>query len=402
MTDHDENSKSDTARTEDELKGFPTPSGSGSEDHRSAQRRAAVEGATNRESSTSTPVGEQASPVQIGVASGVAGLVVGLVTGVLIGQMMGGEPPPEEPRAAAGPPPQASQAPTEIHDTPATSTANIEVDLGSPAATENLGDGWRAREPVDGRSVAAMIAPRATLTLPEKPSMESAQLIVVARATGVGPEDTLAVTPAVGGKVLPTWAVPPHWELLVAPIPRGTLPGDGVIVFESPQTAAGDGTAGPAFLVDWAGVRPPDAAAAVDLTSAEGRASLLEGFHLVEGAETNSPSVWSDGRRSRVGLVLNPNGGEYRLKLRGHAFHPIAPLSVEVRLNGDDVGELEVTNEPRDYPLSVPPGVLRPGANRVELLYPTSARPADTVKGSKDQRKLALNLSGLALAPTEK
>jgi hypothetical protein len=102
--------------------------------------------------------------------------------------------------------------------------------------------------------------------------------------------------------------------------------------------------------------------------------------------------------RSTVGLLLAPISGGYKLRIHAAAFDQLAPLTVQAVVNGKEVGSFEA-GELQEYVLDVADDVLTNGANLVEFRYPRAARPTEVVKGSTDDRQLAMRLYAIALTP---
>ena len=133
------------------------------------------------------------------------------------------------------------------------------------------------------------------------------------------------------------------------------------------------------------------------MATLEPRGSLINGYYGKEG-EGAQASTWSAGLKTRIGLLLAPLNAEYDIQLEGAAFGPLQPLDVEVIVNSKSVGIAKVDNGPR-YVFHAPPGAFRPGLNIVELVYPKTLRPSDSVKGSDDRRDLAIRIFKVAAAP---
>ena len=77
----------------------------------------------------------------------------------------------------------------------------------------------------------------------------------------------------------------------------------------------------------------------------------------------------------------------------------MAPVAVEVKLNGHRLGTLAIAEAIALHELAVPKEALASGKNQLELAYARTAQPRATMKGSEDARALAVRYDWLALAP---
>jgi hypothetical protein len=121
---------------------------------------------------------------------------------------------------------------------------------------------------------------------------------------------------------------------------------------------------------------------------------LINGFSNSEGQ-----SVWSHGLRSSVGVVMAPSPVSYRLTVRGRALAALAPLSVQGKVAGVDVGIAVFSAKMGESAWTIPANVVRAGLNELEFSYPNTARPAELDPKSRDRRPLALKFSRISLAP---
>lgn len=145
---------------------------------------------------------------------------------------------------------------------------------------------------------------------------------------------------------------------------------------------------------------PLESATLVDLGTRAARPYLAAGFNDDERCEPDT-CVWSEGSVSRVSLLVRPRPGPYELAFHAHALASLAPLPVTVTLNGHRLESALLGASFQVVTLSVPPGVLADGENTLEFGFTRTARPADFLPGSKDERQLAVSFDWLALEPVE-
>ncbi|HTV18900.1 MAG TPA: hypothetical protein VMG12_09520, partial [Polyangiaceae bacterium] len=112
-------------------------------------------------------------------------------------------------------------------------------------------------------------------------------------------------------------------------------------------------------------------------------------------------AVWSVGSSSVLGAALTPAPGPYRLGIRASAFPPIAPLSVGCKVNGKDVGSVELGARLDEATWTIEPNVLHDGVNRIEFSYPKTGQPAASDPASKDKRDLAVRFARFELRPNQ-
>ncbi len=130
-------------------------------------------------------------------------------------------------------------------------------------------------------------------------------------------------------------------------------------------------------------------------------AALVAGWGAPEvDPSTGEPFVWAIAGTATAELVLlgtDPTS----LELRCHPFawDGAPEQTVEITLNGRELGRVVLSNGVADYSLPVPGDALLAGRNRVELRFGRTGRPADHLPGSLDTRTLAAAVFRLALGP---
>jgi hypothetical protein len=210
--------------------------------------------------------------------------------------------------------------------------------------------------------------------------------IVRVEGTGAGRLQT-----AWDGQAIGTWDVASSWALVSSPIPASALAGEKHEVLLSPKGLPKDAV----LRFDSVAVLP----VTDDLhfeAATESAGHLVEGFAIPE-----SRFVWSNGQRSIIGGVLEPASGPYELTVRGSAYSPLAPISVQVSVNGKSVGSATVTKRPDDIAWQIPAGVLRAGTNQLAFEYSNTGQPSKLKPGSKDDRALAMRFISVNLAPRD-
>ncbi len=346
--------------------------------------RAAPKAAT---AATGQPVAEYKPLVNMAVAGG-----VGLLIGVLIGMNVQGDPPPSPAMPAASAPPRSPATAAPAATTRAVSSpAAVHFDLGPASTAAALGDGWKGKVRLQGRMVAVTTAPTATLNISKPLPTGDRWLAVVAKAVRPGADKPVAVTVTAAGKTIASWSLTSRWQLFASKLPTGLqIPRLQFAV----SGASTDDENGPAMAVDHLQVATLTRVGSADLSTADGRSRLLEGFHNVE----KNTLVWSDGLESTVAVMLDAVPGPYELSMRAYAYGALAPLDVSLTVNGKAIGGVSVGKKWMDHKVTVPAGVLTAGANRVGLTYPKTARPSDH-GATRDSRELAVRMTTLALAP---
>ncbi len=323
--------------------------------------------------------------------------VICLLVGVLIGMNV---------RDDAGPRIDAPVMKLSSHTPPSAPSAPAppsegHFDLGTPAGNKVLkGDDWRASSKrVDGRTVAIATGPNARLSVTQALPRGEAWLAVVAKAIATASDQALTVKVYASEKEVATWSVKPRWSLFAARLATGNAAkdlrwsiGGAAAVPEAAVSARGGDR--PAMAVDYMQIVVPSNAAALNPNSADGRSRLLSGFSRV--AKTGS--VWSDGKVSRIGLLIDPAKGGYELRLEAYGFANIAPVEVDILLGSRRVAGIALTKNKQNLSVAIPEDALLAGANEMTFKFAKSARPSD-FGSSTDDRDLAACFFEFELVP---
>lgn len=246
---------------------------------------------------------------------------------------------------------------------------------------------------VEGRRVAQMTS-QSKLVFRLTADSGRYGISAIARLTGAS---AATLTPVLDEHGLSPWALGETWGLHASVV-------DGSSLHESPGAkadmhellfAAGDLPAGATIEVESVSIAPLASRVSFE-TGPQSEAHWIDGFHRRERG-----AIWSRGLKSAIGVVIEPSKGSYQLKVRGRTLAGLGPLLVEARINEKDVGSAEVTTKVDDVIWAVPAGVLASGANRIELEYPKTGKPAAFNPSSRDTRELAFRISALELAPAD-
>ena len=143
----------------------------------------------------------------------------------------------------------------------------------------------------------------------------------------------------------------------------------------------------------------------LDFGTEASRSSLLAGWSLDETAADGASFVWATGASSSLEFVASAPG-PVALVFRAWPFHfETAPRqTVQLRLNGHDLGEVELDPSPKEYRVALSEGSLLSGDNRLELIYAYRRAPSDVVAGAPDDRQLAVGWDWMrfeGVSPTE-
>jgi len=325
-------------------------------------------------------------------------MVVGLLVGLRVNSETGAETPP---RASAAGRSTAKAKPSAAKAKP-TRRSTVALDLGAPGTRIELTGPWKPQHRLDGRRVALMTGRAGGMVVDFAPPDSGYVAAAVAKAVGVEAPQRLDVTVSLGGRRVAHWSLCSAWTLQVASLGDGPFR-DGKLAFELATSESDRSVEGRAearaVALDSLQVLRPQQAAHLDLGTAEGRSRLLSGFYQVEGVDSDQPTVWSEGLRSTLGMLLDPTPQDYRLGINAHAFHPVVPLRTEVLVNGRPAGEVVFGKERKEYTMRVPRSLLAVGANKIELGYARNSSPAKAMPGSRDARHLALRLAAVTLEP---
>jgi len=109
--------------------------------------------------------------------------------------------------------------------------------------------------------------------------------------------------------------------------------------------------------------------------------------------------VWTDGPAAAIVFHVLPGASDDELDWEARAYAPIAPIGVNLVMNGHRLGRMEVPADFRTGVVRVPRSALRPGVNVLELAPSATAQPSEVEKTSHDQRHLGILFDRMALRP---
>lgn len=130
--------------------------------------------------------------------------------------------------------------------------------------------------------------------------------------------------------------------------------------------------------------------ARLELGTPEARGHLVKGWGQDERDDVRT-YTWGLGPASSFELLL-VDVADSRLTLEGRAydFEGASPQTVDVVVNGAEIGRLTIGADFARHPIDVAAQHLRTGSNHFELRYGRYDRPKDVVEGANDDRPLAV------------
>jgi hypothetical protein len=245
--------------------------------------------------------------------------------------------------------------------------------------------GWQTTNE-DGRTVARLTEPKATVQFALAPVPGDYVLTGVARAKGA---KSTKLTPTLNGKALPAWNVTDEWSMYTSKVPKDLLGAEK----DELALAAGTAKEPAAIELDSVALLPVTDRATIELGAPLG-GHLIDGFYRVERGKVR----WSRGKKSLLGVVLAPGKGPYTLEIQGSGFPPISPVSTTVTINGKPVGSASFAKKFGAATWEIPAGVLLSGLNRIELSYEKSGQPKAFGK-SEDDRDIAVRIERVIISP---
>lgn len=267
-------------------------------------------------------------------------------------------------------------------------SSHFGADLGNAAPGVEL-TGLAPTETEVPPPVLRMTAARAAVSLPLRAKSADYAVAVLARnfSSAAGEPLVVAVNGRPLGKVKLAASWIPDFEILSRDdVPAGPLR----IELDSPAYSS--------VALRRIDVSPLLDRVLLDVGSATARAYLLDGFSGDEGSKLGN-SAWSNEAVSHIVLPLEPSASPYRIELHGHALSSLSPLKVELRVNRQSMGVVELGAAPATQTLVVPQGAFRHGVNVLELDYAATAAPHDANAASGDTRRLAVRLDWLKVRP---
>lgn len=148
------------------------------------------------------------------------------------------------------------------------------------------------------------------------------------------------------------------------------------------------------------GLPLPDQAARAWFDVGRESTTESEGFFHSE-LEAQTSFAWVE-EQGRLELKLEkPLSGSYLVGIRARAFGPLAPLKVQLAVNGGKPLPLTFAEEWSVKELELPASTVRAGLNQIVLTSDTSGRPSELFEGSDDGRRLSLAVDAVWLRPSE-
>jgi hypothetical protein len=314
---------------------------------------------------------------------GGAGAAVGLLVGILVGRAS--VPAHDDSATVVQAEGKLAARPETAEDTvedPTPVTGDYRRQVGR--SLPNGATGFSVAQ-ISKRAVAALGNGRATLPFEMTPADESYGFAAIA---GVEGEKSAKLQVELDGKPLGEVTPTEGWGIYSIPIPAGSLSA-GVHELGFIKDPTSSGTLG----LESIAITPvtPEADIAMDKRAV---GAMIEGF-----SNPGHDSVWSNGPRSAVGIVLAHVQGAYRLKVRGAAIPKLAPMVVAATVNGKSLGSARFEKTAGTAEWQIPEKALQSGANRIEFSYPNTVKPSEANPKSKDNRRLAVRFYQITLQP---
>jgi GPI mannosyltransferase 3 len=258
--------------------------------------------------------------------------------------------------------------------------------------------GFSNGEHVECRTARWAVGTHSVLAFPLEPTGGAYTLTFGARPFWRTLPQTAAVT--LNGQRLGNFELTDGWEGYQAAVPPSALRrGQNSLEFRFARTAR-PGTEDQrdlAVLFDQFTLAPIASELTIDFGSAEARQYLGQGF---SGDENNGQRsfVWSDAKASDVKFTVGGAKVPHVLSLLASAYHRVAPVTVDLTLNGKASGSFEVPARWVQLGLMIPPGVVQPGVNTLVLAYRKTGIPKELEPPAVDTRDLAVMYDQLSIA----
>lgn len=123
---------------------------------------------------------------------------------------------------------------------------------------------------------------------------------------------------------------------------------------------------------------------------------LGEGFYRDAGVHG---FLWARGESETVWHWPQPSARAVVVDMA--PFVGVRGQEVEVRLNGTAVGTAKLADVRQRYLFPLPAGAQKPGENRLRLVFPRVASPADADPKNPDKRQLAAQVYSLTFGPAD-
>jgi hypothetical protein len=143
---------------------------------------------------------------------------------------------------------------------------------------------------------------------------------------------------------------------------------------------------------------PVSASDEVDVGHPSQRSRLQNGWSGNEYIDGRAVA-WTDGPSAAVVFRVLPGVSDHELEWEAHAYAPIAPIAVQLVVNGHGVGRVDVPAHFTKGVVRVPRSALRAGVNVLELEPSATAQPAKLEKTSLDERHLGMLFDRMTLRP---
>jgi hypothetical protein len=126
---------------------------------------------------------------------------------------------------------------------------------------------------------------------------------------------------------------------------------------------------------------------------------MLDGWGIDEGSGDKT-YAWSKGGQSILAVPL-PTGADIRMdfEVLPFVFRRSPAQRVTIVVNGTVIDEVQLSPELQSYSVILPAKALGPSPQTVEFRYAYARAPRDVVKGSPDERELAVAWFRLDFAP---
>lgn len=268
-------------------------------------------------------------------------------------------------------------------------SARVELNIGAPGTRQSLTKGWGSDEVIGGRSAARLRPPSAEVSVRLRPLATDYVLGVFAMSETEDKSVRLGVH--VNASMPGLLAPGEHYGPTFVRIPRSAvLAGENAIKLLVASNAH--------FAVDMLTLRPIESGVFVDVGTAEARQNLAGGFSVDENFELGTVA-WSDALVSHVIVWLKPVPGAYRLSVRASALAAVAPLAVNVQLNGKPLGAFSAKAGFDTHDLPIRAEQLHDGQNVLEFRYGATRQPRESDPSSRDTRNLGLRYDWLEIVP---
>ncbi len=172
----------------------------------------------------------------------------------------------------------------------------------------------------------------------------------------------------------------------------------------SPEAAGDASRIREQLIADLSIARVDREVARIDFGTPQARSHLVSGWGREE-RDREKAFAWGLGDSSRLRFFSSASVPlELVFECRSFDFPGSGGQTLELELNGETLGTLNVADTFEVFRVEAPADVVRAGENHLRLVYGRSDRPRDVLSGAEDERPLAvlwyfLELRGLRAAP---